>query len=353
MSTDEAPRTHGGPPVSLDDSDKALLNALQGDFPLLERPFAALGERVGLAEEDVLSRVARLRAERVIRQISAIFDSRTLGYNSSLVAMRVEPEDEAGAVEAVNAHPGVSHNYRRDHDFNMWFTLTVHGSKDLDAEVSALAKAARAKSARLLPTLRMFKISVQLDVTGQTDASAREAPKRHRAAGELSPITVEDVLTVRELQKDLPTSAEPFAGAAERLGIGTPELLRRAGTFIGNGRMRRFAAVLKHQTAGFTHNAMSVWKCPPEDVGRCGNILASFKSVSHAYQRPTYPDWPYALFGMLHGRSLEDCHAAASAISEATGLADYALLFSTKEWKKVRVQYFTEPGMTPEQLAAV
>jgi DNA-binding Lrp family transcriptional regulator len=337
--------------LRLDESDRNLLNALQWDFPLVERPFAAIGDRLGMTEQDVLDRVSRLRAGGVIRQMSAIFDSGSLGYKSSLVAMRVEPENEGHAVAAVNAHPGVSHNYRRDHAFNMWFTLTVHGSKNLGTEMRLLAEAADADAALLLPTLRTFKIGVKLDVTGRAHASEREEETPDAPGRELPPLTVDDVLTVRELQKDLPTRPAAFAEAADRLGITTPGLLTRARTMLECGRMRRFAAVLRHRNAGFTHNAMSVWRCPPEDIERCGRIIASFRSVSHAYQRPTYPEWPYPLFGMIHGRSVEECRQTAEAIREATGLPEYDLLFSTKEWKKVRVQYFTEPGMTPEQLA--
>lgn len=329
-----------------------LLNALQWDFPLEVRPFAALGGRIGLTEQEVIDRVSRLRAAGVIRQISAIFDSGALGYRSSLVAMRVNAEDEARAVEVINAHPGVSHNYRREHPFNMWFTLTVHGSRDLESEMRRLAEGAGAQSARLLPTLRTFKINVRLDVTGRTGASARDDEAPPAPARDVPPVTVDDVLAVRELQKDLPACPEPFAAAAGRLGITTQELLDRAGTLLKTGRMRRFAAVLRHQRAGFTHNAMSVWECPPEDIERCGRIIASFKAVSHAYHRPTYPDWPYPLFGMIHARSLEACRETARALSEATGITGYDLLFSTKEWKKVRVQYFTEPDLTPEQLAS-
>jgi hypothetical protein len=97
---------------------------------------------------------------------------------------------------------------------------------------------------------------------------------------------------------------------------------------------------------------MSVWKVPHEsDIERCGRIIAGYRSVSHAYRRPTYPDWPYALFGMIHGRSYDDCRSVAAAIQAETGLQDYDLLFSTREWKKIRVQYFVEPDLTLDQMA--
>lgn len=348
----EQPRLDVADVAPMDDRDKELLNALQWDFPLVPRPFQAVGKRLGLDEGAVLARIERLRGDCVIRQISAIFDSRRLGYKSSLVAMRFPKDREDRAVEIVNAHPGVSHNYQRNHDFNMWFTLTIHWTRDLQQEMDRLAEAAGATAGRLLPTLKLYKINVKLDVTGATDATAREETAYQKPTGEAGPITVDDVLAIRELQQDIPTTAEPFAPAAERLGVSVPELLERAQVFLDNGRMRRFAAVLHHQTAGFTHNAMSVWECPEEEMERCGRIIAGFKSISHAYRRPTYPDWPYALFGMIHGRSYDDCNAVAKAIQQETGLDAYALLFSTKEWKKVRVQYFVEEDMTLEEMVA-
>ncbi|HEY3269049.1 MAG TPA: Lrp/AsnC family transcriptional regulator [Armatimonadota bacterium] len=347
------PRIESAPVAALEERDKPLLNSLQWDFPLTERPFLAIGEGLGMEEDEVLRRIDHLRRAHVIRQISAIFDSRRLGYKSSLVAMRFPKEIEDRAVEIVNAHPGVSHNYQRNHDFNMWFTLTIHPSKDLETEMNRLAETAAATAARLLPTLKLYKINVKLDVTGTSDAAAKEETPYVKPTGELTPITVDDILAIRELQLDMPTAPEPFAPMADRLGIPVEALLARARTFLDNGRMRRFAAVLHHQTAGFTHNAMSVWKVPDEtDVDRCGRIIAGFKSVSHAYKRPVYPDWPYPLFGMIHGRCYEDCHAVAEAIRAETGLAEYALLFSTKEWKKIRVQYFLETDMTTEEMAA-
>ena len=352
MDTLDQPMLDVAEVATMDGQDKELLNALQWDFPLVPRPFGAVGERIGMSEDAVLERIERLRRDHVIRQVSAIFDSRKLGYKSSLVAMRFPREREERAVEIVNAHPGVSHNYQRNHDFNMWFTLTIHWSKDLQEEMDRLAEAAHAAGGRLLPTLKLYKINVKLDVTGSTDATAKEETAYKKPTGELKPITKEDILAIRELQADMPTVAEPFAPIAERLGVTVPDLLQRAQVFLDNGRMRRFAAVLHHQSAGFTHNAMSVWNCPDEDVERCGRIIAGFKSISHAYRRPTYPDWPYALFGMIHGRCYEDCHAVAEAIQRDTGLEEYALLFSTKEWKKIRVQYFVEDDMTIEDMVA-
>jgi DNA-binding Lrp family transcriptional regulator len=278
-----------------------------------------------------------------VRQISAIFDSRMLGYQGSLVAMKVDParEDEAAAI--INAHPGVSHNYKRSHQYNIWFTLTLPPGMDLKEEIDRLAEKAGAEKTWPLPTIHLYKIGVTMDMTGDKDRKEREEPgaRARNRTRDLS-LSTADVSLIRELQRDLPIIAEPFVEWARNLEISVETLLAEAQRFIEEGKMRRFAAVLHHREAGFSYNAMAVWECPTERIAECGRIMASFKAVSHCYERPTYDDWPYPLFTMIHGQNEQDCLTVVDEIARATALDRHALLYSTKEYKKVRVQYFTE-----------
>lgn len=335
--------TPTGPAIELDAIDRRLLNVLQEEFPLTPRPYERVGQILGLTEDETLTRVRRLKAGRILRQVSAIFDSRMLGYTGSLVAMKVEPEREDEAAAIINEHPGVSHNYRRNHPYNLWFTLTLPPGMELQEEIDHLAEKVKAVRTWPLPTLKLYKIGVTMDMTGEKDRTARDAPderKRYRSP-DLT-LTAAQVELIRELQKDLPVEAEPFIGAAANLGITVPELLAAAQDFIDSGKMRRFAAVLHHRDAGFAFNAMAVWVCPEERWEEVGRIMASFKAVSHCYRRPVYEDWPYPLFTMIHGQNQDECIALAEDIKAATDLEEYILLYSTKEYKKVRVQYFTE-----------
>jgi DNA-binding Lrp family transcriptional regulator len=331
------------PALSMDDTDRRLLNVLQEEFPLVAHPFARIGEALGLTEDEVIRRVLRLKGGHIIRQISAIFDSRMLGYTGSLVAMKVDPAREEEAAAVINDHPGVSHNYRRSHAYNLWFTLTLPPGMDLQEEIDYLAEKAGAERTWPLPTLKLYKIGVTMDMTGEKDRKEREDPsarQRHRT-NDLT-LSEADVAVIRELQKDLPITPEPFTEIADNLGMSVEDVLAGAQRFLEEGKMRRFAAVLHHREAGFAYNAMAVWICPEERLEEVGRIMASFKAVSHCYRRPTYEDWPYPLFTMIHGQSEEDCLTVVAEIAQATGLDDYALLYSTKEYKKVRVQYFTE-----------
>jgi DNA-binding Lrp family transcriptional regulator len=333
--------------------DDRLLDAIQNDFPLVERPYAAFAERLGVDEPLVIERIAALREDGRIRQVSAIFDTRHLGYTSSLVAAKVAPEraDEAAAV--FSAHPGVSHNYLRDHDMNIWFTVAVPPDSELGLErtIELLGQLAEVDAIRPLPTLKLHKIGVDLDVQGGRAPNARKA----RTAPELpapdaSTLTERDKDAIRALQVDLPATQRPFLALAEQFGFDEGDLLERARQFVRTGQMRRYAAVLAHRKAGFTYNGMGVWVVPEERIAEVGALMGSYAGVSHCYQRPTYPDWPYNLFSMTHGRTKEECAAVRRSISEETGNTEYITLYSTKEYKKVRVSYFTPEIYAWEQV---
>ena len=330
----------------MDDLDKRLLNVIQEDFPLAYRPFQDIGTPLHLGEAEVIDRIAALKAQRIIRQISAIFDTRSLGYRSSLVAMRVPPERLEIAAAAVNSHPGVSHNYKRNHAFNLWFTLAVPPTSDLDWTVQHLHVMAGAESTRILPTLRLFKIGMQLDMEGKSGAERVESSEagyseaRRPSAGR-DGLDPNDIAAIRELQEDILLVPQPYRPMAERMGISEARLFGLAAQLSARGYLRRMAAVLHHREAGFGANAMSVWVVPPERSEEIGQIMGTFRGVSHCYLRPTYPDWPYSIFTMVHGQKERDCQEIISAISQATGITEYALLYSTREYKKIRLKYFT------------
>ncbi|MGI8915663.1 MAG: siroheme decarboxylase subunit beta, partial [Chloroflexota bacterium] len=191
--------------------------------------------------------------------------------------------------------------------------------------------------------LRLFKIGVDLDMTGERGMTARGKPEydHTRRERENPPLTAREIAVIRELQEDIALIPRPFLGMAERLGVSEGGLFAEAQALTDSARLRRFAAILHHREAGYKANAMAVWKAPEERVLECGTRMASFRSVSHCYQRPVYPDWPYNLFGMIHGRSAQECQETVEAIKAETGLTEYAMLYSSKEYKKTRVRYFS------------
>lgn len=330
----------------IDNLDRRILDLLQREFPLESSPYAALGHKLGISEEEMLTRVGDLYKRGLIRQISAIFNTKNLGYDSCLVAIKVPPERLDAAAAVINRHSGVSHNYSRSHRFNLWFTIATPPGCDLRSEVYELGEKAKAEAILLLPALRVFKIGVKLDIAGTKDPLSTEklpASQEGFNSAPLPSLTGSEVAVIRELQEYLPIEAKPFSGIAGRLKMTEDELFSIAERFIKQGRMRRFAAVLRHRDVGFKANAMGVWIVAPQDVERVGSQLAAFQVVSHCYERPpSPPDWPYNIFTMVHAHTKEECLEILHGMAKKVGITRYDYLFSEKEYKKARVRYFVE-----------
>ncbi len=328
---------------TFDDVDRALLTEVQKRFPVDHRPFLVLGEKLGISEQTCIERIARLKADEVIRQLSAIFDTRALGYQSTLAAMKVDPARVDEAAEVISAHPGVSHNYKRNDPFNIWFTVAVPPSDSLEQVIQILHTLAKAEETIILPTLRLYKIGVKLDLTGGETSleSPEEIYNEQRRMSAKPPLTEQDIRFIRVMQEDLPILELPYAVWAEQAETTEEELFAWARKMEHLGYLRRFAAILHHRNAGFKANAMVVWQVPQEQVDACGEQMALFREVSHCYRRPVYPHWPYPLFTMIHAETHAACMEVVRRIEERIGRFPHKSLFSTKEYKKVRVKYFT------------
>jgi DNA-binding Lrp family transcriptional regulator len=333
-----------GAAIPLDELDKRLLNLMQGSFPLAPRPYLEVARLAEITEDEALRRVDRLVNERIIRQVTPIFDTRVLGYKSMLVAAKVDPDNPHRAANLINAHPGVSHNYLRNHDFNLWFTIAVEPDSKLglDGTLDVLKEETGAESIRQLPTLRLFKIRMDLEMEQGTDALAKEAEAVDYREPEAIPLSDMDVAVIRTLQGDMPVVPEPYQPAADQLGVPVDTLLEHLGSMQERRALRRVAAILFHRRAGYSANGMGVWRVPEERILELAPLMASFRGISHCYQRPTYQDWPYSVFTMAHGRSKDECDAILDSIEERTGVDERATLYSSTEFKKIRLLYFTD-----------
>jgi DNA-binding Lrp family transcriptional regulator len=279
-----------------------------------------------------------LKVNGLIRQISPVFDAGSLGYRTTLVAMRVTETQLGKAAELVSKHPGVSHAYKRDHHFNLWFTLAVPATVEIEAELQRLASAVSAEIVFSLPALKLFKLRTYFgsDGDGQPEADTEIPDDITSQEVQLSPV---DRRVINELQQDLPLISQPFAEMAARLGMDEEKFLTLCQSFLPRGIMRRFGASINHRSVGFAANAMTCWAVPAEKVEVIAKKLASLREVSHCYERKTNPLWRYNLFAMIHGHTKDACQEIADKVSTKTGLTDYVLLFSTKEFKKTRVKY--------------
>ncbi len=323
--------------MDTDSIDARLMGLLQTDFPLVSRPYLALGTCLGVSEDEVIHQVARLKERGVVRQISPVLDARRLGIKTTLVAMRVPEERLDEAARALVEHPGVSHGYEREHYMNLWFTLAVAPGGEFSTELEKIAGNIGADDYFDLPATRLFKIGTYfgMDDDGQPASCAN-------ARGMLPPavaLSCVERVVINELQQDLPLIPKPFAGMAANLGMDEASFLEKCRSLLERGVMRRFGAAINHRKAGFQANGMLCMEVSQERVEAMGRRLASIREVSHCYERKTNPFWKYNLFAMAHGRTRETCREIADNITVECGLPENILLFSTRELKKERVKY--------------
>jgi DNA-binding Lrp family transcriptional regulator len=343
----------GGAAVPLDDADRKLMNLLQSSFPLDPEPFAGIARQAEMPLDEVKSRTQRLLDERIIREITPIFDTRALGYESMLVAAKVDSENPHRPAAIINSHPGVSHNYLRTHEFNLWFTIATPPDSKLGLEgtLAVLQELTGAESIRQLPTLTLFKINMNLEMEQGTEALATAvAASPPRELGR-QPYDEVDVAVIRALQGPMAVVDRPYDAAARETGMQVEDFLAHLEGMVERKLLRRVAAILFHRRAGFSANGMGVWRVPEDQVLEIGRRMAAVRGVSHCYQRPTYADWPYSVFTMAHGRSKEECDAILDSIADDHGLhgADRAILYSSTEFKKIRLHYFTDEYATWER----
>ncbi|MCP4708653.1 MAG: Lrp/AsnC family transcriptional regulator [Planctomycetes bacterium] len=335
----------------MDDIQKQILNVIQGRFPLERRPFLFLAKQFGAEEGEVIEQVRCLKEEGIIRYIGPVFDAGHLGYVSTLVAAEVPEEKIAGFVAEVNAMPGVSHNYGRAHDYNIWFTMTMESKEAIDDTIERLKLTFGIEAIYSLPALKMYKIRVNFDFKptgGSTVGGGEEAEQAAGNANSKDVATVagsigeEQKELIRELQKDLPLMVEPFDQIAAAVDSDVEKVLDQVKQWKSAGLIRRFGARVRHAKAGFTANGMVVFEIEPERMDEVGEVLAGYKEVSHCYHRPAAPGWPYNMFAMTHSRSQEELKRIADRMVEQVKPIKNGILLSIKEYKKSSVKFFQE-----------
>jgi len=335
----------------MDETDKRLLDAIQDDFPLIDEPFHKLASLLNISSDDVIMRLKRLKSDGIIRRIGAIFDSKKLGYFSTLCAMKVPPHRVGEVAKIVNGYTGVTHNYIRDHDYNMWFTITARPQQELEKVIAQIKENSGIGELMELPAVRMFKIRVRFPMSELKTQDSRHKTqdwklktgdlRLENVPGSAAILAAVEKNIIREVQGDIPLY-RPFETIADKLGIEVEELREKIQKMRAQGTIRRFGAIVRHRNLGFRANAMGVWIVPDNRAEEVGVKMAGFPQVSHCYQRPIRPGWPYNLFTMIHGKSTGECEKTAKLISENTGIKDYCLLYSTRELKKASMKYFTE-----------
>lgn len=357
-----------GEKIALDDMDRSILTLVQGGFPLDRRPYAAIGRACATTEEDAFSRIEHMRQTGDIRRVGAVFDARRLGYSSTLCAIAVPTATALERVAScVDSYDEVTHDYERSDHYNLWFTVIARDRGRIETILSDIKAKTGCDDIIDLPAVRMFKIRVDFDLVG--DGGSRhgdESVSRKRpiastyAVPTSSPgYTPEDQGLVRLAQGDVGGSLTPFDIISQRMNeqgwpLTPDEVIERLAVWAERGIVRRFGAVLRHRSLGFAYNAMTVWNILDSQADKAGSIMAREASVSHCYQRFRTGDWTYNMYAMIHGRTREECGECASRINDqllrqGIGAGRPHLLYSTREFKKRSMRYFSEEEFLPSR----
>lgn len=323
--------------MQIDEVDRSLLNRIQIEFPLCNEPYNELGRQLGIDGDNVIHRISRLKDEGIVRTIGPVIDARCLGYQTTLVAMKINRSLLSKAEKTIANHPRISHGYERDHTYNVWCTFTVPPSIDIEDEIERFTKETGASTSLSLPALNIFKIGAYFDMDEKNESTY--IPDRNDIPRNQTRLSTIDKLIINEIQQELSLVHTPFDVMAEQVDMGMERFLSYISSLHQRGIIRRFSASINHKRAGFVANAMACWIAGPDTISKAAHKLTALKQVSHCYERKTNPLWPYNLFAMLHSRSQEACQKLVDGITRQTGLVDFVLLYSTRELKKKRIHY--------------
>lgn len=338
--------------------EQALLNRWQRNFPLVRRPFAALAEALGSSEVAVLDGYQRLAARGALSRIGGVWAAGA-GGASMLCAMAVAPARLAEVAARVSAHPGVNHNYAREHRHNLWFVLTDPDPAALHSALDRI-EADTGHTALRLPMLRVYRIDLGFDLEHGARAADLHAPGsvRERSRTGVPPVAAADRALAARVEAGLPLCPEPYAAWTAELGCDEAALRATLAGWLQQGTLRRFGVVVRHHELGYACNAMTVFYLPDDQVDACGAALARQPGVTLAYRRAPAPGWPYTLYCMVHGRSRADTLHTLQAAMRGARLTQvpHEVLFSTQRFKQTGGRYFrtdprTEPSL-PESLHA-
>ena len=319
----------------LTDFQKRLCNRLQEGLPLSAQPFAEIAKALDSTESEVLQQTRELKDCGIIRRLSAFLNHRALGMASTLVTAHVPPDRIDRAAAAVNALAGVSHNYLREHHYNLWFTLQGESPERIEAMLAELRRQLDIEF-HSLPVTQVFKLDVRFDLESDDDALLHDD---YEIPGtEPVPLRPEHKQVLSGLQQGIDVVSRPFdglgdAGAAHASPVSLLVELNALGV------LRRIAAVVNHHKLGYTTNVLFAVEAPPASVVEAGRSLARFRAVSHCYERKTFEGWPYNLFAMLHARSPAQIERTVREFAAAADVRSYCLLPTVAELKKQPVRH--------------
>ena len=326
--------------MQLSQLQRKFINHFQGSFPLHERPFQKIADQLGSTEDSIIDIVRTLEQDRLISRFGPLYDAARIGGGLTLAAMTV-PEDRYQMVtETVNSYREVAHNYRREHELNMWFVLATGQDEDLHDVISSIENAT-GLTVFNFPKQQEFYIGLWLHLSADGKHSTIPVPDQVQKPvielGHDYHLDDTDRKLISATQAGLPVERSPYKNIAYNLGLTQGDVLQRLQNMLYSGVIRRIGAVPNHYRLGLTANGMTVWDVPDNKIEQLGKLIGQLDFVSHCYQRPRHlPVWPYNLFAMVHGHNEDEVKEKVKKIEAllAKNCSSYETLFSSAILKK-------------------
>jgi DNA-binding Lrp family transcriptional regulator len=342
--------------TGLDAVDATLIDEYQSGFPVEERPFRAVGDALGVSEDEALDRVRALRERGVFRRFGAVLNPPVIG-SSTLAAVQA-PEDRFDEVAAVvNDYRQVNHNYRRDHAWNMWFVVTA-GSRERRDAILAEIEDRTGCQVLVLPMLTDYYIDLEFPVVND-DRFAREtgastsasAPESEAAGTTVSATRISEAATgdlsaleaalLVEIQDGFPLTKTPYRDVAAAVDAPVAAVVSAVERLLADGCIKRIGCVVNHVVTGFDANCMVVWDVPDDELDDRGTSVGALPYVTLCYHRPRRPaqEWPYNLFTMIHGRDPQAVDEKIDELAADHLPVPHERLYSTETLKQTGARY--------------
>ncbi len=315
--------------------EQHLLNDYQHDFPLVKQPFLAIGEQLGISEDEVITRLEYLSAQGAISRIGPVFSPGRIGA-STLAALAVPKEQLDKMALWINTLPEVNHNYEREHMYNLWFVVAAPNQAWLDNVLQKINQYAGLPML-VLPLLEPFHIDLGFNLHGQCTAARKPSGNHEKIKLDNAQSAI-----VAKLQAGIKLEQQPFTALSESVNLDEDTIIRQVSEWQTNGIIKRFGVVVRHHELGYRENAMVVWDVPDDQVSTYGKLAAQQEGVTLCYRRPRQlPDWPFNLFCMVHGKNRDIVQEQIKKLAKNTGLEDFRMqiLFSCRRFKQCGAHY--------------
>ena len=323
----------------MDNLDKKLLNITQTGFEITVAPYEKIASILRISGNETLLRLRKLKDEEVLRYIGASIDTSYLNFNGLLVAAKVPFEEIDSIAKIINSHPGVTHNYLRMNDFNMWFTIFEPNTYDVEDTAKKMLEMVKIKDYMLLKSEKKYKLNFVVDANSSDKNGiefAEAQTKKEKCKMELKS---EDIRIIERLKQPLPINSRPFLALSKTLNISEKKLLKKLSNYKESGVIRKIGGIVSQRKLGYKYNALVLWNVHRDKIDDFAEKLANTKNISHCYRRTTYKNWEYSVYSMFHCFDENHFKELLKFLSDDESVYEYIVLRTEKELKKKRMNF--------------